>query len=115
VFNKHFEQIVVHARSTAGKFSSHLGARGRRCTSIERDTAWWLNRAARIGRSCGMWAMEVVGDRGAQGIRTLQGLINLAGKHSAKQIEAACERALSHGAFRLKDVKRLISLQRPNE
>ena len=113
VFNKHFDQIAMHARSTAGRFSNHLGARGRRCTSVEKDTAWWLGRAARIGESCSMWAMEVVGDRGAQGIRVLQGLINLAGKHSAGEIDSACEQALSHGAFRLKDVKRLI--QEPSQ
>ena len=36
------------------------------------------------------------------------GLLSLAGKHRAEQIEAGCELALSHRAFHLKDVRALI-------
>ncbi len=108
VFNNRFEQISICARKDPGQFSEHLHARGRRCSSVERDTAWWLSRARRMGEASGTWAMEVVGARGVTGIRSLQGLIGLARKHSWKAINGACELALSHGAYRLKDIKRLI-------
>jgi hypothetical protein len=39
----------------------------------------------------------------------LQGLASLRRKYSYQSIEKACELAVSHGAYRLRDLRRLIS------
>ena len=108
VFNKRFEQIAVLARISPGKFSSCLSTRGRRI-SIERTVAYWLKRAGFIGDNAGSWAFEIVNKRGPQGIRVLQGLAALTKKHHQKDVDKACELALAHGAYRLRDLRRLIS------
>jgi hypothetical protein len=46
--------------------------------------------------------------RGIEGTRVLQGLLSLTRKHSAESLEKACEIALSHGAFRLRTIRRLL-------
>lgn len=107
VYNKKFEQIAILARIPAGKFSTCLSTRGRR-TSIEKSTAYWLNQARFIGENAGEWARTVMNSRGPQGIRVLQGLASLVKKHTHNDIERACELAVSHGAYRLRDLRRLI-------
>lgn len=111
VFNRHHQQISVLARKEPGQFSECLGARGR-SLSMERDKAFWLRKCSRMGNNCGLWALEVIAQRGDPGIRLLQGLLQMKNKHSLRQLDQACERALSHGAYRLKDIRRLIA--RPN-
>lgn len=108
VFNKNFEQITVLSRQQPGQFTKPLGARGRYFGSVERDKAYWLRRSARIGDHCGLWALEVIAQRGSPAIRVLQGLVNMSQQHSCQIIDKACGLALSHGAYRLRDVRRLI-------
>jgi transposase len=108
IFNQRFEQIAVLARLQQGQFSECLGARGRPHQDVEREKAYWLSRCARIGDQCGLWALEVLAQRGPTGIRTLQGLRQLSSKHSAHKLDEACAQALSHGAYRLRDLRRLL-------
>ena len=112
VFNLHFKSIAVLARQQPGQFTQPLGARGRPFGSVEQDKAYWLKRCARMGEHCGLWALELMTQRGATAIRVLQGLTHLVQKHTARQIDQACALALSHGAYRLADLRRL--LQRPS-
>ncbi len=109
VFNFRFEQITVLARQARGTFTRPLGARGASSAGIERDKAYWLKRCARIGDHCGLWALDVVAERGAPGIRVLQGLVHMTRKTPCRDIDRACERALSHGAYRLSDLRRLLT------
>lgn len=113
IFNRHFEQIRVLSRQAPGQFSECLGARGRPTGGVERNKAYWLKRCAYMGEHCGLWALEVIATRGAPGIRVLQGLVQMAGKHSCRNLEQACKRALSHGAYRLGDLRRLM--EQPTE
>jgi hypothetical protein len=46
--------------------------------------------------------------RGVEGVRVLVGLKNLAGKHPSEALEEACRVALSHGAYRLRTVRKLL-------
>jgi hypothetical protein len=46
--------------------------------------------------------------RGIQGIRVLQGLLNLAGQYEDRDIEYACKIALTHQAYRLQSLRQLI-------
>jgi hypothetical protein len=50
----------------------------------------------------------MLSERGVRGLRVLQGLIALAAKHRSGAIDAACELALTHRAFRLKDLRHLM-------
>jgi transposase len=108
IFNQRFEQIAVLARQRPGQFTNPLGARGRPNGGAERDQAYWLKRCARIGDHCGLWALEIISKHGIIGVRVLQGLVNMSGKHSGHVLDQACERALSHGAYRLRDIRNLI-------
>jgi transposase len=111
VFNKRFEQVRILSRRAAGQYSRHLSAHGRRHVSVERDTAFWIGRCTRLGEDCGLWAVEVMAKQGAPGIRVLQGLLALTKKHSTAVLNNACRQAVSLGAYRLRELKRLI--QRP--
>jgi hypothetical protein len=52
----------------------------------------------------------MLANRGIYGLRVLQGLLSLAGKHPARQINEACRKALACEAFRLRDLRRLFTL-----
>ena len=109
IYNQRFEKITVFARVPRGKFSSCLGLGGRR-GSVARNADYWLERTGLIGEQCGKWGMAVLLNRGPLAIRVLQGLVALTRRHSAKCIEEACALALSHGAYRLRDVRHLIKI-----
>jgi hypothetical protein len=53
--------------------------------------------------------------RGVEGVRVLQGLLNLAHRHPGGAIERACEVALSYGAYRLRTVRALLERQAPRQ
>lgn len=115
VFNQQLELLRTFAKGHKGQFSSSLGTRGRRSASVEQDAAWWIRRVSRFGSHCGLWAIEVVAERGAPGIRVLQGLNALGSKHSNRSIDQACEQALGMSLFRLKELKRLIERSVPDK
>lgn len=109
IYNQRFEQITSFARVPRGKFSSCLGLGGGR-GSVERNCDYWVERAGMIGEQCGKWAYAVVQNRGPLAIRVIQGLTSLTRRHLAQEIEKACALALSHGAYRLRDVRRLMEM-----
>jgi hypothetical protein len=57
----------------------------------------------------------VIQNRGVEGIRVLQGLLNLAHRHAGDAIEQACDHALSHGSYRLRTIRVLIERQGPRQ
>jgi len=109
VFNDKMEQIAVHARSENGRFSysENTTSRGRLC-GVERTAAWLVKRAMKIGPQCGAWADAVLLNRGVEGIRPLYGLLSLPRQYAATAIEKACGRALSHGTYSLRDLRKLL-------
>lgn len=109
VFNAHFAEIALHPRHAAGRFSTsdkHLAAR--KISLVERGSTELLGRARRIGPQAGRWAEAMLKERGIPGVRVLLGLLALARKHSSLTVDAACELALGHGAFRLRALRALI-------
>jgi len=109
VYNHRFDQIAVHARHEPGRFSTlsaHIPPE--KVSSIERGTDWMLRRAELVGPNCEAWARAVLENRGIQGIRVLQGLLGLIGRHSAGAVETACRKALVHGVFHLRDLRQLL-------
>lgn len=114
VFNQRMEPIALHCRHEPGRFSTdpvHIHSQKR--SIIERGADWLLERAGQLGPPAGQWAQSMMANRGPQGIRVLQGFLSLAEKHSPKQINEACRLALSHGAWRLSELRGL--LERPCE
>lgn len=112
IFNVRFEQICIHARHEPGRFSTqdrHIPHEKR--SGIERGATWLLDKASLIGPQAGRWAEQMLQQRGIEGVRVLMGLLSLAKRHRSEQIEQACEIALTHGAYRLRTIRKLIKRQ----
>lgn len=110
VFNHRFEQIAIHPRREPGRFSTqgeHLHPR--KISGLERGAAYLLSKLSSVGPRTHEWASAMLAARGIEGTRVLQGLVGLAHKHAPSSLETACETALSHGAFRLRTLRKLLS------
>ena len=107
LFNERWEQIGLHRRLERGQFSECLGLGGGR-GPLDRQIAYWQARAMALGEPCGQWAAGVLERKGPIGLRTLMGLISLADTHPFRALNDACQRALAHGAWRLRDVRTLL-------
>lgn len=105
------EQIALHALAEPGKFTTdpaHLHSRKRHI--IERGADYLLDRCRLIGPLTATWAEAMHQTRGPQSLRVMQGLLQLAEKHPADKLERAAGMATHHGAWRLRDLKRLLEL-----
>jgi transposase len=114
VFNQRREQIALHALAEPGKFTTdplHQHSPYRHV--IHRNLDYLLDRARLIGKHTGTWAEAMVQQRGSMGTRVLHGLLSLAGKHPVAALEAAAQKALHHGAWRLRDLRALLERAGP--
>jgi transposase len=114
VFNQRREQIAIHARAEPGKFATdpnHLHSPYRRV--VENGLDYLLDRARLIGTHTGSWAEAMAQQRGPIGTRVLHGLLSLAQKHPVKALENAAQKALHHGAWRLRDLRALLEAATP--
>ena len=68
-----------------------------------------------MGRHSTAWAEAMIEARGIEGVRVLQGLLSLAGRHPATAIEQACEIAVGYGAYHLRTIRALIERQGPQQ
>ncbi len=110
VYNERRQSIAVHVRVEPGRFctdQAHIHDHKR--TMIERGADWMLNRCRRLGESAGTWAEHLHANRGAHSLRVLQGLLALAEKHPSAQLNQACQLALTHGSWQLRDLKALLA------
>jgi hypothetical protein len=80
---------------------------------VEHGQAYLLDRARLIGAHTGSWAEGMIQQRGPIGVRVLHGLLALAQKHPAKALENAAQKALHHGAWRLRDLRTLLEQTGP--
>jgi transposase len=111
LYNSRREQIGLHALAEPGKFTTdpaHLHSRKRHI--IERGADYLLDRCRLIGPLTGTWAEAMQQSRGPQSLRVMQGLLQLAEKHPAAELEKAARVATHHGTWRLRDLKRLLEL-----
>jgi transposase len=116
LFNDHLEQIAVHVKHEPGRFSTqsqHIAAA--KISGVERGAAWLLGQVRRLGPHSLRWAEAMLQARGVEGVRVLQGLLNLAHRHPGDAIEQACDVALSYGAYRLRTIRALIERQAPRQ
>ncbi len=110
LFNERMESIAVHVKAEPGKFSTdpaHIHDHKR--SFIERGAEWILDRCRVLGQGAGTWAETLYQQRGPQCLRVLLGLLALAEKHPASQINQACQLAVGHGAWQLRDVRELLA------
>jgi transposase len=116
IFNERLEQIALHVQHEPGRFSTqsqHIC--GPKISGVERGAAWLLGQVRRLGSCSLRWAEAMLQARGVEGVRVLQGLLNLAHRHPCDAIERACDIALSHGAYRLRTVRALIGRAAPRQ
>jgi len=116
IFNEHLEQIALHVKHEPGRFSTqsqHIA--GPKISGVERGAAWLLGQVRRLGPHSLRWAEAMIEARGIEGVRVLQGLLNLAHRHAAEAIEQACDIAWSYGAYRLRTIRVLIDRQAPRQ
>lgn len=109
IFNVRMEQIALHTRMIAGKFSTqdrHL--LDEKISGVEKSATWWLSQVSRVGPHTREWAAAMLNSRGIQGVRVLMGLKQLAGQQPAEAVERACRIAHASGAYRLRVVRELI-------
>ena len=114
VFNQRRQVVAVHALAEPGKFvtdPNHLHSPHR--PVVQRSLDYLLDRARLIGPHTGSWAEAMAAQRGPIATRVLHGLLSLAGKHPAKALENAAQKALHHGAWRLRDLRALLELAGP--
>jgi hypothetical protein len=104
------EQVAMHTRIEAGKFSRSLGAGGLSAPVLS-SCRYWISRAAVLGEPCGQWAQQTFNSRGPESLRAIMGLCQLIKKHSAVALNIACAKAIKTGTYRLKDVRRLMGEQ----
>ncbi|MFL5514391.1 MAG: IS21 family transposase [Gemmatimonadales bacterium] len=112
IFTERMELIATHVRQEAGRFSTqrqHLSER--KINGIERGADWLLGKVRGLGPRCGQWAEAVLGERGVEGARVLQGLLALAGRHAVADLEQACAVALSHESYHLRTLRTLLERQ----
>jgi hypothetical protein len=74
-----------------------------------------LSQTQRIGPQAAQWSEAVVRVRGVEGVRVLQGLLALAGKHRSDALEKACAIALSYGSYHLKTIRTLLEREAPRQ
>jgi transposase len=117
IFNERMQPIAVHTRHEPGQFSTpRQYIASEKISGVERGAAWLLDRVAnRLGPHSTAWAEAMVRVRGVEGVRVLQGLLSLAGRHSVSTIEQACEIATSYGAYHLRIVRALVKRQAPKQ
>jgi hypothetical protein len=109
LYNTRREQIALHAEAEPGRFTTdpaHLHSRKRH--RIERGADYLLDRCRLLGPQAGTWAEQMLAQRGPQGLRVMLGLLQLAEKHPVAELERVATAAAQHGAWRLRDLKRLL-------
>jgi transposase len=117
IFNERMQSIAVHTKQEPGRFSTPLQyIASEKISSLERGAAWLLDRVTtRLGPQSATWAQAMIQARGVEGMRVLQGLLSLAGRHPARAIEQACEIATSYGAYHLRTIRTLVDRQAPKQ
>lgn len=109
IFDGRMVQIAMHAQREPGKFSTHgEHISSKKISGVERGAAYLLKQVHVIGPQTHRWGQAMLEVRGIAGVRVLQGLINLTRHHAAPELERACEIALTHGAYRLRNLRELI-------
>jgi len=116
VFDQRMQPITPHAKSEPGRFRTnpeHIASE--KISGVERGAEYLLRKVGVIGSHAEVWSQSMLQARGIQGVRVLVGLLSLARSHSCREVEAACEIAQTHGAYRLRVIRTLIKRSAPKQ
>jgi len=110
IYNHRMQEIALHVRVEAGRFSTQRGhIPYEKISNPERGNSYMLKQADLIGGNAGAWARAMLANRGIPGVRVLNGLLQLADKYTATSIDKGCKSALEMNAFRLMELKEYIN------
>jgi transposase len=109
IFNGRMSLIATHLKDQPGRFRTdprHIASE--KISGVERGAGYLLRRISLIGPESYRWARTMLGRRGIEGVRVLQGLLAMTRRYPADDMEKACALALSHGAYRLQALRELL-------
>jgi transposase len=117
IYNERMQPIALHSKKEPGRFSTppeYIASE--KISNVERGAAWLLGKVAiRMGPHSTNWAEAMIRVRGVEGVRVLQGLLSLLGRHPLSAIERACEIAIDYGAYHLRTIRALIKRLAPQQ
>lgn len=109
ILDPRLREVAVHPACDPGRFSTLPGhVPARKISGLERGEGWMMGRLRLVGVHTEAWARAVMVNRGIEGLRVLQGLLALSGKHRGRDIETACQEALAAQNFRLDAVRQAM-------
>lgn len=112
IFNLRQRQIAIHAKVEPGKYSTNKGhIPEKKISAVERGPEWILGKVREIGPSAEAWTRAMLKNRGVRGLRPSVGLLALRKKHAVELIDTACGKALTVEAFRLRDVRAMLTAE----
>jgi len=101
------EPVAVHARVQPGQYAPGPGGSKEPSSSQLAFLRSLLARCERVGAPLKEWAEAAHEERGVRALRLIQGVLKLVRKHPRETVLAAAKTALTHRAFRYKDLRRL--------
>lgn len=99
--------VAVHARVKPGEYAFEPGGSKEPSSSQRAFLANLLARCERVGTPLKEWAEAAHQERGVRALRLIQGVLGLVRKHPREVVLTAAKTALTHRAFRYKDLRRL--------
>lgn len=100
--------VACHRRLAPGHWAPRPGGSSLELTSTQKAfQESLLSRCERVGADLRAWAEAALADRGVRALRTIQGVLELVRKHPRERVLHAARTARNHGAFRVRDLKRL--------
>jgi len=76
---------------------------------FQRDRDWLLTQAGRVGPACSQFIDQLLGDRIMVRLRAAQATLGLGERYGAKQLEAACARALEFDSVYYRTIKNILT------
>lgn len=110
ILNSRMEVIATHCTQDRGRFSTlseHIVPE--KIHGIEKGIEYLLRKVRFIGPQAARWAELLIEERGVQAARSLQGLLSLSKKHSADEMNQACEIAWRSKATNYRAIKRVLA------
>jgi hypothetical protein len=102
-----YTHLRAHRPGERRTVADHLPPEAR--AFFARDRHWCVQQAQRVGPRCAEFVERLLSDRIAERLRAAQGVIALGGRYGATRLEAACDRALTHGSLYYRTVKTILA------
>lgn len=100
--------VKTHIRKARGKQTDFSDYPPEKVAFLMRTPAWCRRRAGEIGESCVELIAELLAVNALYRLRSAQGVLGLAERHSPERLNAACRRALDVGDPTYRTVKGIL-------